>query len=46
VPGRSEETAQEESGQQEPLQIWRQGDASESALFFTQLLLSSLFLVD
>lgn len=27
VPGRAEETAPEEPGQQAPLQIWRQGDA-------------------
>lgn len=34
MPGRAEETAQEESRQQEPLQIWRQGDAGESVLLF------------
>ncbi len=34
MPGRAEETAQEESRQQEPLQIWRQGDAGESELLF------------
>lgn len=34
VPGRTKETAQEESGQQETLQIWRQGDAGESVLLF------------
>lgn len=30
VPGRAEETAPEEPGQQAPLQIWRQGDAGQS----------------
>ena len=30
VPGRAEEAAQEEPGQQEPLQVWREGDAGES----------------
>lgn len=34
VPGRAEEAAQEESRQQEPLQIRRQGDAGESVLLF------------
>lgn len=29
VPGRTEEAAQEEPGQQEPLQVRREGDAGE-----------------
>lgn len=34
MPGRAEEAAKEESGQQEPLQVRRQGDAGELALLF------------
>lgn len=29
VPGRAEETAQEEPRQQTPLEVWRQGDAGQ-----------------
>lgn len=29
VPGRAEETAQEEPRQQTPLKVWRQGDAGQ-----------------
>lgn len=29
VPGRAEEAASEEPGQQTPIQIWRQGDAGQ-----------------
>lgn len=30
MPGRTEEAAQEEPGQQEPLQVRREGDAGEA----------------
>lgn len=42
MPGRAEETAQEESGQQESLQVWREGDAGK--ILDTYLFTESLVL--
>lgn len=45
VPGRAEEAAQEEPGQQEPVQVRREGDAGESFFFFFFMHSSELHLI-